>query len=137
MMSFRFLSALFSCLILIFASAPESHAQGKTEWTGSAKPASFLDAYRKTNALKETIPGFRLQIHSGGDRDKAREVKAKFLAANPGWSAYESYQSPNFRVRVGDFRSRLEASKALKSVVAEFPSAFVVEDDIHLPPLEP
>jgi len=127
---------VWSLLVLLLLSGSLS-AQIRTEWSGNPDAWTLLDSYRKINAMRESIPGFRIQIHSDSDRDKIRETKARFLTANPGWSAYESYQSPNFRIRVGDFRSRLEAAAALSSLQAEFPSAFVVEDEIHLPSLEP
>jgi hypothetical protein len=133
----KYLSILFASLLFVQLSTMNSNAQSRTEWTGNANAVQLLDIYRRTNGLKESVPGFRIQIYSGGDREKVRETKSKFLASNLGWAAYESYQSPNFRIRVGDFRSRLEASASLKAIQMEFPSAFVVEDDIHLPVLEP
>ena len=84
----------------------------------------------------ETIEGYRIQIHFGGEREKAKLVKTKFLQQFPEVAAYEIYQQPNFKVRVGDFRSRLEAQKFMNELHSLFPSAFIVSDDIHLPKLE-
>jgi hypothetical protein len=124
------------CAFVCFSFFPNSaRAQGSVEITGDKRIPVLLDKYAELNKLTETIPGFRVQIHFGGERDKAREIKAKFLMSNPGVPAYDSYQSPNFRVRVGDFRTKLEAQKYLRSISSSFPSAFVVADDIQLPPL--
>ncbi|MEY4111178.1 MAG: hypothetical protein RLZZ46_1534 [Bacteroidota bacterium] len=112
-------------------------AQDKVKWTGSPKGSQILDAYANINRLNESFSGFRIQIHTGTDREKARDMKSRFLSLNPGAAAYESYQSPNFRIRIGDFRSRLEALSALRSVQVQFPAAFVVEDDILFPVIEP
>ena len=85
---------------------------------------------------KAPIKGYRVKIHFGSDKAKAKEVKAKFILKFPGVSAYEKYDQPNFNIRVGDFRTKLEAYKFLKEVQLEFPSSFIVQDEIELPPLE-
>lgn len=82
------------------------------------------------------MAGYRVQIHFGVDRSKARDVKAKFLAGYPSIEAYERYEQPNFKIRVGDFRTRLEAYKFLKEITYEFPGSFIVQDEIELPELE-
>lgn len=91
--------------------------------------------YIELNKLKQSSSGYRIQIHFGNEREKAKEIKTKFLQAFPDIPAYDSYQSPNFRVRVGDYRSKLEASKYLKQISASFPSSFIVTDNIKYPRL--
>jgi hypothetical protein len=78
--------------------------------------------------------GYRVQIYFGGDKAKANEQKAKFLARySSGINAYEVYEVPNFKIRVGDFRTKLEAYRFLKKIRVEFPSAFIVESEIEYP----
>ena len=91
--------------------------------------------YVALNQLKQSIAGYRVQIHFGNEREKAKEIKAKFMLKFQEIPAYDSYQSPNFRIRVGDFRTRLEALKCLKQVNILFPSSFIVNDNIKLPKL--
>lgn len=91
--------------------------------------------YVALNKLKQSIPGYRIQIHFGNEREKAREIKTKFLQEFPDIPAYDSYQSPNFRVRVGDYRSKLEAAGYLSQISAQFPSSFIVSDKIKYPKL--
>jgi hypothetical protein len=54
----------------------------------------------------------------------------------PSVEAYEKYDQPNFNIRVGNFRTKLEAYKFLKQVQPEFPTAFIVQDEIEFPELE-
>jgi hypothetical protein len=91
--------------------------------------------YVELNKLKQSSSGYRIQIHFGNEREKAKEIKTKFLQAFPEIPAYDSYQSPNFRVRVGDYRSKLEATKYLKQISTSFPSSFIVTDNIKYPKL--
>jgi hypothetical protein len=48
-------------------------------------------------------------------------------------TAYRTYANPYFKVTVGDFRTRSEAMKLLERIRHEFPSAFVVKENITFP----
>ena len=77
--------------------------------------------------------GYRVQIFfsSGNNsREQAFKVKNEFTMKYPKINAYISFKEPNFRVRVGDFRTRAEAYGFLKEIELQFPQSFVVKDDI-------
>lgn len=79
--------------------------------------------------------GYRVQIYFG-NRDTAREKRSEFLSNYPHHSAYISYLAPNFRLRVGDFRTRLESEKFKNEIARNYPGSYIVKDKIELPPLE-
>lgn len=91
------------------------------------------------NESKKEYPtkmdGYRVQIYFG-DRNIAQEKRGTFVRNYPEVGAYLSYLAPNFRLRVGDFRSRLESEKFKKEIAREFPGSYIVKDKIELPPLE-
>jgi len=95
----------------------------------------LLSKHIEVNA-KQKLKGYRVKIHFGSDKMKAREVKAKFISRFPDIKAYEKYDQPNFNIRVGDFRTKLDAYRFLKEVQSEFQSAFIVQDDIELPSIQ-
>lgn len=76
--------------------------------------------------------GYRIKIHFGADRDKAKGVRSKFQQRFADISTYEEYQQPNFVVLVGDYKSKLEAFEALKKIQGDFPSSFIVKGKIKL-----
>ncbi len=120
--------------ILFFTMVGSTFAQqGRVLMSDSSKTNHLLEVYKQINEARKSIPGYRVQIHFGGEREKAKEVKSKFLSQYHQVQAYESYQSPNFRVRVGDFRTRLEAINFQKKISANFPAAYVVQDLVSLP----
>jgi len=86
-------------------------------------------------AKKGKMKGYRVQIHFGAEKAKALDIKSKFISQNHSLSAYLDYQQPYFKIRVGDFRTKLESYKFLQEISADFPGAFIVNDDIELPPL--
>lgn len=84
---------------------------------------------------KQKIKGYRVKIHFGTDKTKAKEIKSKFIAKYKDISAYDDYQQPNFTVTVGDFRTKLEAYKFWKEISAEYTGSFIVQQEIELPAL--
>jgi hypothetical protein len=84
------------------------------------------------------VQGFRVEIFFSSDlnaRQKAQNIKNEFLSSFQGYNVYISYVSPDFKVRVGDFRTKNEALKLMKEIQGQFPKAFVVPDVIELPKL--
>lgn len=95
----------------------------------------LVDRQKQVNLEKQSMPGYRVQIYFGGNRPKASEVKLDFNSRFPDIPAYLTYQQPNFKVRVGDFRNRYEAQKLLKQLEGKYPTTFVVPDEVKLPSL--
>lgn len=81
------------------------------------------------------VPGFRVRIFSQSGhnaRQNANQVRAEFLRRYPDMEGYLTYDAPNFKVYVGDFRTRSEAIRFHKRVSRDFPNAFIVIDQINL-----
>ena len=128
-------SLLFVFLCLKSFAQPASVDTGKIVMIGDSKVKELLNKHIEINS-KAPVKGYRIKIHFGADKNAAKEIKAKFIAKFPNVPAYEKYDQPNFNIRVGDFRTKLEAYKLLKEVQPEFPSAFIVQDEIELPKVE-
>ena len=97
---------------------------------------ALIKRQRNANLVKQTMPGYRIQIYFGGVRQKASEIKSAFANKHSDVLAYLTYQQPNFKVRVGDFRTRLEAQRFLKSMEGEYTTMFIVPDEVKLPPIK-
>ncbi|MCZ2223098.1 MAG: SPOR domain-containing protein [Chitinophagales bacterium] len=80
--------------------------------------------------------GFRIQVISTRDREKAFSIKADLLAKYPTEKVYVMFQSPYFKVRFGNYIKREDAEKQRKILNKSFPNGvFVVEDVIdYIPP---
>lgn len=74
--------------------------------------------------------GFRVQIYNGNDRNKATALKVDFIRKYPKMGAYMTYIQPQFRVKVGDFRSRGEAQKFLDQISSLYSPVMIVPDII-------
>ena len=59
----------------------------------------------------------------------------RFKGMFPDVAAYRTYSNPFFKVTVGDFRTKSEATRLLQQVKGSFPSAFIVKETINYPPV--
>lgn len=113
-----------------------ANADSSFFFTRDPKLDELIAKQKRSNLEKQSMPGYRVQIYFGGNRQKAAETKVEFNTMFPDLPAYISYQAPNFKVRVGDYSSRFEAQKLRRQLQAKFPTTFVVPDDIRLPPVK-
>ncbi|RYU89306.1 SPOR domain-containing protein [Mucilaginibacter terrigena] len=77
--------------------------------------------------------GYRVQIYSGSNRNSAYNAQAKFNREFPEMRTYIIYREPNFKVRAGDFRSRIEAERMKEQLKPMFPAMFIVSEKINPP----
>ena len=91
------------------------------------------------NSQKKSFTGYRIQIFFGGstDREKAFEIKKEFLELFPEERAYVVYTAPDFRVRVGNFRTKLESIELYKACSEYYPNCYPVKTEIMFSDLKP
>ncbi len=90
-------------------------------------------AISRAGSSRNTVTslGFRVQIFSGLGRDDAYSEQSKFKSLFPGVTSYVSYTQPNYRVRVGDFRTKLEAQKFMNDLKKQYNSLFIFPEKIN------
>ncbi|MBK7131457.1 MAG: SPOR domain-containing protein [Bacteroidales bacterium] len=85
------------------------------------------------------MSGFRIQIYASSNRnarEESNKARADFINKFPDIVSYPIYQHPGyFKIRVGDFRTRTEATKLFLIISKEFPDAYIVPDIINFPDL--
>jgi hypothetical protein len=81
--------------------------------------------------------GFRIQVISTNKREAAMRIKAELLTNFPDHKSYTVYQSPNFKVRIGNFINRDEAAKLKVLLNKYYPQGvYIVEDAVEYNPRE-
>lgn len=88
-----------------------------------------------TRNARRTAPGYRILVINTSDRSKASEAKARIYQQFRELPAYLMYQSPFYKLKVGNFRAREEAEQYLVDIQRLFPSGvYVVRDVIEVKP---
>ena len=86
-----------------------------------------------TRQSRRNVPGFRIQVMNTPDRQKVYDAKVKIYQEFPDWKPYLLYQAPNYKLRVGDFKTEDEAQAALQELSKLFPQGmYVIRDIIEL-----
>ncbi|MBR5603395.1 MAG: SPOR domain-containing protein [Bacteroidales bacterium] len=96
----------------------------------------LIQRQKDIHAADNTIDGFRIQIfmESGNDAvELANAAMEEFMDKYPDIPIYLIFGQPYYRLRVGDFRTRLEAEKAFQTLSQDYKKAFVTSDRIQLP----
>lgn len=76
--------------------------------------------------------GYRIQVLSTNRREEAFKVKADLMATFSDQKSYIIFQSPNFKVRIGNFLKRSEAENFRKQLVYVYPQGgYIVEDAVE------
>jgi SPOR domain len=88
-----------------------------------------------TRDSRRNIPGYRIEVINSSDRNKVFAIKAKLYQQYPELKPYLLYQAPNYKLKVGNFKTPDEADPYLKQLSKLYPSGvYIVHDIIEVKP---
>jgi hypothetical protein len=88
--------------------------------------------YDQFMKVVEEAPGYRFQIMYSATREETYAAKTKFYQSFPTIHAYVDYEQPYYKLRVGDFRNKLQLTKNFSLITSLYPSAFTVRDNVKI-----
>ncbi len=80
----------------------------------------------RENKAGKLVEGYVVQVYSGNSREQANNIRSRLRSSFPELKPKISYHRPNFRVRVGKFTDRLEATRTYESIKRYFPRALLI-----------
>ncbi|WP_235964586.1 SPOR domain-containing protein [Pedobacter gandavensis] len=109
--------------------------------------AKRIALYTKSSGISAASPlkpgaaivsqmGYRVQVFYGSDRRQVFAEQARFKSTYSNLNTYITYKEPNYYLRVGDFRTRLEAQRLLNELKPMFPTLFIFREKINAPNLD-
>ena len=119
-MKISFLSVICFTLTLTHSYAQ----QGSVTVNQDKKIETLLELKKEMNKNETDSERYKIQVYSG-DRSGAQNAQKEFNDSFEDWHPMMQYESPNFKVWAGNFRTRLEADRALKRIKRKFSSAFI------------
>jgi hypothetical protein len=93
---------------------------------------AMLDSMAFHNKNLKYVNGFRIQLYVGNDRKQADDTKVFVYTSYPEIFPYISFQQPLYKVKVGDFLTRLDAERYYRNMKEVYPSAIIVPDVVEL-----
>jgi len=133
--------SFFALVIIASATASAQQAKGKVQVVRDPLFDTLLAKRTLLNKGGSGVAdrgysssyGYRVQIYNGSNRNLAYSAQAKFNREFPDLRTYIVYREPNFKVRAGDFRTRLEAERMKNQLQGMFPALFIVSEKINPP----
>lgn len=121
---------------LSFLATPALAQTGRVTVTGDVAVNEMVARHVELNNRVKTMPGYRVQIASFSginSKNSAFSLRERFMTDYPAVQAYIVYDEPNFKVKVGDFRTRLEAYAFLQEI-KEVYKGYIIKDNIYAEP---
>ena len=114
-------------------------AKGTVKIHQSARISRAVKSHIKVNKKINGLNGYRIRIFSeNGNRAKkhALQTKARFNKLYSKIDSYMIYDTPNFKIVVGDYRTKTEAEKVRRELIKDFHGAFIIKDIIKFPEID-
>lgn len=108
-------------------------AADSTSLPVTAKINTVLDtaaAYNRANI--NYIDGFTIQVYGGNDRARAKEYQLDIIRNFPDAKSKMVFEQPNYKVRIGQYYTRLEAQEFFTEIRTVFPKAILIPTRISL-----
>ncbi len=122
----------------IFDILSRKEGRGGVRLNQSDEIRSVMESHFESNAGRKLL-GYRVRIffdNKQSARADSEAAMARFRSLYPEIEVFRSYVNPYFKVTVGNFRTRSEAMGLFRKVIREFPTAFIVREEIEYPPIE-
>ena len=113
----------FSTVLLFVFSLTISAQQGEV----NVEQDSDIDKLLEYKKDIKTTKVYRIQVYQSVDPDRAQREKSNFLNAYNEWPVEIVWNTPNYKVWVGNFATRLEADRALAKVKKKYMNAIIFQ----------
>lgn len=77
---------------------------------------------------------YKIQLYMGRDRNIAQGAKQFSNSNFPNLEVFESYKIPFYNVKIGPFKSKVEAEKALKVISNSYTDAIILQEKVEIAP---
>ncbi|MBT8384630.1 MAG: SPOR domain-containing protein [Bacteroidia bacterium] len=116
---------LFATICFLFSNQLFSQTKGKLEIQSSEKIKNIIKQKEAYNKNLKYIKGFKIQLFNGSEQG-AYKTREDFSTMFPDIEIKIQFFSPEWKVRVGNYKNRLDADRALFEIKQAFPNAIIL-----------
>lgn len=121
----------FTFLTFLGISAMGQTKEGTVRVETSAHVDEMLAQKKEYNKSIDSFDGYKIQIYYGTEK-KCYEVKEEFDLLFPDTETVIIFSTPQWKLQVGNYKTRLEADHAMVNIKKEYPAAIVLATEIEL-----
>ena len=92
----------------------------------------LLDTLAASNKNIKYAQGYRILVYTGNDRKTAFDLRKSAVNNLPEERDYLTYVQPTFKLKIGDFYTRMEANQALQQLRNIAPNASIIAEQINV-----
>ena len=123
-------------ILLVFIVFLQNNIEAQTEdgtvrIESSAHIDQMLAQKKNYNKSLEKFQGFKIQIYYGSEKE-CYEVKEEFKSLYPDIATSIIFSTPQWKLQIGNYRTRLEADHSMVGIKKEYPSAIVLATEIDI-----
>lgn len=122
----------FIIIISVLISVTAAAQNDNVTFHQDRQISELTDLYKVYNKKNDVTDGYRIQLLFSNDRQEAYNSKAKLYKDLPGEKCYVEYEQPYYKLRLGDYTTRMEAYDKLRTVITKYPGAFVVRAKVKI-----
>ena len=117
------INTISTFFILVFVSFVANAQQGEVTIDQDEDIRKLLE-YKKDIKTNMT---YKIQVFQSVDPDRAQKEKSNFLNSYGDWPVDIHWNTPNYKVWVGNFSTRLEADRALVKIKKKYMNAIIFQ----------
>ncbi len=123
-------------ILLVFIVFLQNNLEAQTEEgtvriESSAHIDQMLAQKKNYNKSLDKFQGFKIQIYYGSEKE-CYEVKEEFKSLYPDIATSIIFSTPQWKLQIGNYRTRLEADHSMVGIKKEYPSAIVLATEIDI-----
>jgi hypothetical protein len=118
-------------ILLIHFAVRSQETVGDLRVESSARINELVAQKKEYNKKVNSYAGYKIQIYYGSEKE-CYEIEEEFKLQFPEIQTSIIFSTPQWKLQVGNYRTRLEADKSILDIKKEYPSAIVLATDIEL-----
>ena len=119
------------CFVASQLGVSAQNKEGDVRIETSAHVDEMLAQKKDYNKSIETFQGYKIQIYYGSEKE-CYEVKDEFSSLFPDITTSIIFSTPQWKLQVGNYRTRLDADRAIVNIKKEYPGAIVLATEIEI-----
>ncbi len=128
-MNLEIFPKLFTISILMFFLSSFGYSQSATVTVHQdSKITELLDLKKDLEKENKLTDGYTIQLYYG-ELNQANQILRKYKGNYGSWPGSIEYETPNYKVWVGNYSTRLDAERALMEIQSNFPAAFILKPE--------
>ena len=124
----RILMSVTTVIATVLIGSANIYAQDNPVIVQDNKLQNLVELKGELEKENKLSNGYTVQLHNG-NLERAQQRKKDYDNWDYSWPASIHYETPNYKLWVGNFDTRLDADRALMILKDNFPSAFILKPD--------